>query len=48
VQLLVGVGAGHVAQEHQELLVAVPRLQRRGDLTGRDVQCREQVLVPWR
>jgi len=32
VQLAVGVGAGDVAQEPQELLVAVPQLAEAGDL----------------
>src|SRR5829696_10343668 len=32
VQLLVGVAAGNVAQEDQELLVSVPRLAQAGDL----------------
>ena len=42
VQFAVGVGAGDLAQEARELLVAVSGLAGRGDLSGGDVQRREQ------
>jgi hypothetical protein len=42
VQVLAGVGAGDLAQEHQELGVLVPGLAARGDLAGGHVQRREQ------
>src|SRR3712207_9036098 len=41
-QLAVGVGAGDLPQEAQELLVAVPRLAAGGDRAGGDVQRGEQ------
>jgi hypothetical protein len=46
VQLLAGAGAGDLAQEDQELLVAVPVLAAGGDLAGGDVQRREQGRGP--
>ena len=42
VQLLVGIGPGDLLEEPQELLVAVPGQAVPGDLSGRDVQGREQ------
>jgi hypothetical protein len=42
VRLLVGVGAGEVAEEDQELLVSVPRFAHAGDLVGGDFECGEQ------
>jgi hypothetical protein len=42
VQLAFGVDAGDLLEESQELLVPVPRLTRRRDLTGADLQRREQ------
>jgi hypothetical protein len=42
VQLLVGVGAGDLLEEREELLVAVPRLAGRGHRPGGDLQRREQ------
>ncbi len=39
---MVGVGAGHVLEEGQELLVAVPLLAQPGHLPGRDLQRGEQ------
>jgi hypothetical protein len=41
VQLRVGVGAGEVAQEDQELLVPVPRFAHSG-VAGGDLECGEQ------
>ena len=38
----VGVGALDLLEEREELLVAVPRLERRGHLPGGDLQRREQ------
>lgn len=56
VQLLTGVGAGNLLQEHQELLVTVARLARGGDRAGRDqhdcvlrrVQVKPDHVRPWR
>jgi hypothetical protein len=42
VQLALGVGAGNLAKESEELLLEVPRLAGRGDLAGGDVQRGEQ------
>jgi hypothetical protein len=42
VQLSVGVGAGDLFEEAQELLVPVPRLAGRGHRAGGDLQGREQ------
>jgi hypothetical protein len=41
-RLLVWVGAGEVAKEHQELLVPVTWFAESGDLAGGDLQCGEQ------
>ena len=41
-QLLVGIAAGKVAEEDQELLVPVPRFTHSGDLAGGDLECGEQ------
>ena len=41
-QLLIGVAAGEVAQEDQELLVPVPWLAQAGDLAGSDLERGEQ------
>ena len=42
VQLLVGVAAGEVAEEDQELLVPVPWFAHAGDLAGGDLERGEQ------
>jgi hypothetical protein len=42
VQVLVGIAAGEVAEEDQELLVPVPRLAQASDLAGGDLKRGEQ------
>ena len=42
VQLAVGVAAGHMLEERQELLMSVPVLAQPGDLPGGDLQGGEQ------
>jgi len=46
VQLALGVGAGDLLEEPQELLMPVPRPAGRGDLAGRDLQGGEQGAGP--
>ncbi len=46
VQLAVGVGAGHMLQERQELLMSVPVLAEPGDLPVAISKAANSVAVP--